>query len=243
MSIKGGDMADEEERGYAFPEFLVDAEWMVEHLYDDNVRIVDTDVDAAYQRGHIPGAVLVPDNYEKDASTNRVHILPPEKFAEMAESLGIGDDTTVVTYDNSRSLYAGRLWWALRYYGHHEVKVLNGGWRRWIGEGRPISLRPPHERAGVRFTARPDPSLIVTTEQLINMYDSPEVAVWDVRNREEYAGQNARRNARPGHIPGAKHLEWVEMVDETTHTFKPAEEMRRILGGKGITPEKEVVAH
>ena len=236
-------MAGEQTSGYAFPEFLADTEWLAQHQNDGHLRIVDADTLAAYQRGHIPGAVLVPDNYQKDPATNRVHILPPGKFAEMMESLGIGDDTTVVTYDNSRSLYAGRLWWALRYYGQKDVKVLNGGWRKWLGEGRPVSLDPPQARAGVRFTPNPDPSLIVSTEELTEALDKPGVAVWDVRTPEEYKGENVRHNRRPGHIPGVTHLEWLEMVDAETHILKPAQEMRRILESKGITPEKEVMAH
>ena len=236
-------MAGREGGGYDFPKFLVDTVWLADHLEDDDVRIVDTDVTAAYQRGHIPGSVLIPDNYEKDPSSNRVHILPPEKFADTMESLGIGDDTFVVTYDNSQSLYAARLWWALCYYGHTRVKVLNGGWKKWVNEGRPISLDPPQTRSDVRFSAKADASLIITTDDLKQIYDRPGVVVWDVRSREEYTGENARHNRRPGHIPGATHLEWVEMIDEETHTFKPGDEMRRALESKGITPEKEVVAH
>jgi thiosulfate/3-mercaptopyruvate sulfurtransferase len=231
------------QEGYAFPEFLADTEWLAEHLDDGNIRIVDTDVVAAYQRGHIPGAVLVPDNYEKDPDTSAVHILPPQKFAEMMESLGIGDETTVVVYDNSRSLYAGRLWWALSYYGHQNVRVLNGGWRKWVSEGRRISLDQSPARTGVRFTPRPDASLIATTEHLKESYSKPDVAVWDVRTTGEYTGENTRRNRRTGHIPGAIHLEWLEMMDEKTHTFKLPDEMRRILESNGITPDKEVVAH
>ena len=229
--------------GYASPELLADTDWVSEHLGDGNLRVVDTDVVAAYQRGHIPGAVMVPDNYEKDPDTGRVHILPPEKFARMMESLGIGDDTLVVTYDNSRSLYAGRLWWAMRYYGHEKVKVLNGGWRKWVSEGRSISLDPPEDRAGVGFTPRPDPSLMVTTDQLKERFSAPGTVVWDVRSRGEYTGENPRHNQRPGHIPGAAHMEWLEMIDPDTHTFKPAEDMRELLMAKGITPEKEVFAH
>ena len=229
--------------GYAFPEFLVDTEWLSQHLNDDNVRVVDTDVEAAYQRGHIPDAVLIPDNFEKDPDTNRVHILPHGKFAELMESLGIGDETTVVAYDNSRSLYAGRLWWALRYYGHGNVKVLNGGWRKWISEGKPIGIDPPEARAAVSFTSKADESLMVTTEELKEVYDKPGVVVWDVRSRGEYTGESTRRNNRPGHIPGATHMEWLEMIDESTHMFKPADEMRSILTSKGITPDKEVFAH
>ena len=104
--------------GYAHPEYPVDAAWVDAHKDDPNVVIVDTDVEPAYLRGHIPGAVLVPDNYEKDPDTGRIHIMPPDKFAAMCQGLGIGDDTLVVAYDHSQSLYATRLWWALNYYGH-----------------------------------------------------------------------------------------------------------------------------
>ena len=234
-------MASQE--GYAFPEFLADTQWLAEHLGDPSIRIVDTDVAAAYHRGHIPGAVLVPDNYEKDPSTDRVHILPPQKFAEMMESLGIGDDTVVVTYDNSQSLYAGRLWWALQYYGHRDVKVLNGGWRKWITEGRAISIDQPEAGQAGPFTCRQEASLMATTDQLKELYDKPDVVVWDVRSRGEYTGDSPRHNKRPGHIPGARNLEWLEMIDAKTHIFKPAEEMRQILRSKGITPEKQIIAH
>ena len=236
-------MATEQGGGYQFPEYLASTDWLEQHLYDDNIRIVDTDVLEAYRRGHIPGAVLVPDNYEKDPDTSRVHILPPGRFSETMQSLGIGDDTVVVAYDNSKSLYAGRLWWALRYYRHRDVKVLNGGWKKWVNEARPTSIERAEDRTGQRFTARPDASLMITTEELKAEYNRPEMVVWDVRSRGEYTGETARNNRRPGHIPGAKNLEWLEMIDEESHTFKPAEEMRRILQSNGIAPEKEVVAH
>ena len=239
----GGDMSDQADGGYASPELLADTEWLAAHLSDENLRIVDTDVSAAYQRGHIHESVLIPDNYEKDPDTHAVHILPPAKFAEMMESLGIGDDTLVVAYDNSQSLYAGRLWWALRYYGHSGVKVLNGGWRKWVREGRPISIDRPQPKAGLKFTPEPDDSLIITTEELKEIYNNPENVVWDVRNRAEFTGAMARRNRRPGHIPGATHLDWAEMMDPDTYMFKPAEEMRRILKSNGITPESEVLTH
>lgn len=229
--------------GYAAPELLADTQWLADHLEDSDIRIVDADVAAAYQRCHIPGAVLVPDNYEKDPDTHAVHILPPAMFAQMMESLGIGDETLVVAYDNSRSLYAGRLWWALQYYGHAKIKVLNGGWRKWVREGRPVSVEAPKPIAGNRFTPKPDASLIVTTEELKELHGRPDVAVWDVRTREEYTGDNPRRNRRPGHIPGATHLEWVEMMDPETHMFKPAEEMRGLLESNGIAAGSEVLTH
>jgi thiosulfate/3-mercaptopyruvate sulfurtransferase len=229
--------------GYAHPEYLVDAAWLDAHKDDPNVVIVDTDVEPAYLRGHIPGAVLVPDNYEKDPDTGRVHIMPPDKFAAMCQGLGIGDDTLVVAYDHSQSLYATRLWWALNYYGHTNVKVLNGGWRSWIKEGCPISFDRPAPRPSVKFTPRPNESIMVKVDELKANCSLDDVVVWDVRSDGEYNGSNSRGNQRVGHIPGAAHLEWFNVMDRKTHQFKPANEIRQMLKEKGITPEKRVYTY
>jgi len=226
--------------GFVHPEFLVDAAWVEAHLDDPDVIVVDTDVLQAYDRGHIPGASLVPDHYEKDPDTGRIYILPPHKFAALAESLGIGDDKLVIAYDNSRSLYAARLWWALNYYGHSKVKALDGGWRRWIGEGRALSLGKAKEVGKVRFRPRPDRSRISTLDELKEKHPLPGVVAWDVRTVEEYTGANDRGNRRAGHIPGSIHLEWSTVMDPETHRFRPPEEIRRILTEKGITPDREV---
>ena len=117
--------------GYAHPELLVDAAWVDAHKGDADVVIVDCEVDAAFARGHIPGAVLVPDNYEKDPDSGRLFLMQPDQFKNMCEGLGIGDDILVIALDHSRSLTAARLWWSLNTYGHTNVKILNGGWRAW----------------------------------------------------------------------------------------------------------------
>ena len=122
--------------GFARPELLVDAAWVAEHLDDPNVVVLDGDVEAGYLRGHIPGAVMVPDNYAKDPDTGRVHILAPEKFATFCQNLGIGDDTLVITYDNNQSLYSGRLWWCpqlLRAYQRQGP----GRWVAHLGQRGP----------------------------------------------------------------------------------------------------------
>jgi thiosulfate/3-mercaptopyruvate sulfurtransferase len=226
--------------GFAHPEFLVDAAWVAAHLNDANVVVVDTDVEPAYGRGHIPGAVLVPDNFEKDPDTNRVHILPPQKFAAMAEGLGIGDNTLVIAYDNSQSLYATRLWWALNYYGHPNVKVLDGGWRRWVNEGHAVSFARSKLGGRVKLSPRPDKSWIGTGDELKACCNLSDVVVWDVRSAGEYTGAETRGNKRAGHIPGAIHLEWNTLMDRETHRFKAPPEIRRILAEKGITADKEV---
>ena len=229
--------------GYAHPEFLVDAAWVEAHGGDANVVVVDTDVEAGYLRGHIPGAVLVPDNYEKDPETGRVHILPPQKFAAMCQGLGIGDDTLVVAYDNNQSLYAARLWWALNYYGHTNVRVLDGGWRAWVQAGLPTSFDRGRAAAGAAFTPRADDSLMVKVDELKTACDMGDSVIWDVRSDGEYDGSVSRGNQRVGHIPGAVHLEWFNVMDRDTHRFRPAGEVRKLLAENGITPDKTAYAY
>ena len=229
--------------GFAHPEFLVDAAWVAAHLDDPNVVVVDGDVEAGYLRGHIPGAVLVPDNYEKDPASGRVHILPPEGFAAMCQNLGIGDDTLVVAYDNNQSLYAARLWWALNYYGHSNVKVLDGGWRQWVAEGRTVSFDRPTPGSGATFTPRVEESVMVKTEELMAACNWADAVIWDVRSDGEYSGANDRGNKRAGHIPEAVHLEWFNVMERDTHRFKPAGEIRELLKQHGITPDKAVFAY
>ena len=231
------------EEGFAHPEFLVDAAWVAAHLDDPAVVIVDGDVEAGYLRGHIPGAALVPDNYEKDPARGRVHILPPEPFAAMCQNLGIGDDTLVVAYDNNQSLYAARLWWALNYYGHTQVKVLDGGWRRWVAEGRPVSFDRPTPRTGATFTPAIDAAIMVQADELKAACHLPDAVLWDVRSEGEYRGANDRGNRRAGHIPGAVHLEWHNVMERDSHRFKPAAEIRQLLTNHGITPDKAVFAY
>ena len=229
--------------GFARPELLVDAAWVAEHLDDPNVVVVDGDVEAGYLRGHIPGAVLVPDNYAKDPDTGRVHILSPEKFAAFCQNLGIGDDTLVVVYDNNQSLYSGRLWWCLNYYGHTNVKVLDGGWRTWVSEGRPVSFDRVTPKSGATFTPRTDESIMVKVDELKAACSLEDAVIWDVRSDGEYTGANDRGNKRAGHVPGAVHLEWFNVMERDSHKFKPAAEIRQMLNDKGITPDKAVFAY
>ncbi len=229
--------------GFVHPEYLVDAAWVDDHKGDANVVVVDTDVEAAYNRGHIAGAVLVPDNFEKDPDTGRTHIMNPQQFAAMCQNLGIGDDSLVIAYDNSQSLYATRLWWALNYYGHAGVKVLDGGWRRWISEGRQVSFDRPNPATGVRFTPGSDESIMVKADELKAACSLEDGVIWDVRSDGEYDGSASRGNQRAGHIPGAVHLEWFNLVDRETHRLKAPEEIRRILNEKGVTPDKAVFTY
>ena len=225
---------------YDAPDLLVETGWLAARLTDPNVRVVDMDDPPAYQKGHIPGAVGVPDRRLKSAASP-AHVMEAEAMATLMASLGIGDETLVVAYDSNRSLYAARLWWVLSYYGHSRVTVLNGGWRKWCAEARPIEVTPPEAPAGqLKFAPQTRPAMLTTLDGLQAAYDKPDVAVWDIRSRDEFTGASDRGNARRGHVPGARHLEWSELVNEADHTFKGPEEMRRLLADAGISPEKTV---
>ena len=131
---------------FARGDLLVDNDWLAAHLDDPNIRIVDCDVPDAYGRAHIPGAVNFGDHYYKDPDDRRF-IMTPAQFAAAMASLGIGDESIVVGYDNLGARYAGRLWWCLSYYGHESMHVLDGGWSRWLQEGRPLTEEVPPLRA------------------------------------------------------------------------------------------------
>ncbi len=230
--------------GFTHPEYLIEPVELQANLAAPGLVIVDLDAAAGYQRGHIPGAVHLPDNYERNPATGWVNTLLADRFAAVCRSLGIGDATPVVAYDNNLSLYAARFWWTLNYYGHRNIRVLNGGWRAWLSAGGPVSFAPPPAVANEPvFTPQVDPSLLVGLDAVKAGCSLDDTVLWDTRTAGEYSGAVNRGNRRAGHIAGAIHLDWLELMDRETHRFKPAVELRRILDDKGITRDKAVFAY
>lgn len=238
------------DKGYAVTELLVDTAWLAAHLGDQDVRIVDMDPPAAHAKGHIPGAVSVGANPNVKAAADARLVASPDEAKALFESLGIGDGTRVIAYDNNRGNNAARLWWALTYYGHRDVAVLDGGWVKWTREGRPAEVTPPvaghmgqYPRRDPRpatFSPRPQGRVLSTVETLKAAVRDPGSVIWDVRTLEEHTGAADRGNKRRGHVPGAVHLEWTRLVNERDHTFKTAGELRLLLAGIGVTPDKAV---
>ena len=231
------------EQGYARPELLAEPEWLWERRDDPKVRVIDCAALDAYRRAHIPGAVGLPVHFYIKDVVDEAYVMPPEAFADLMAKLGVSDDTTVVTYDDNNSLVATRLWWVLNYYGHAGVKVLNGGWHRWLTEGRPVTFHQTRPEPG-RFTPRTNESLICRIDDLKAKLDDPGVQVMDMRTDEEWLGTNDRGNKRVGHVPGAVHLEWLNYItSDDRRVFKPAAELRAMLNEAGISPESEVVTY
>lgn len=228
--------------GYANPGLLVETDWLAAHLNDPDLRIVDCGVRDSFSRAHIPGAVCPRDSFMKDPA-NPALVMGPDQIATEMASLGISDDTLVIAYDGLRSNNAARFWWVLNHYGHTNVKVLNGGWNKWLAEGRPVTFKDAKVPAGT-FTPAVNEHNVCTLDGLKERIGSPGAIIWDVRSPEEYDGRNDRGNKRKGHVPGAVHTEWTHMMSsDDLQTFRPAAEMWEVLHKLGITPEAEVVTY
>jgi len=227
--------------GYARPELLAETEWLAQRLTDPQVRIVDLRAEDAYRRGHIPGAVHLSPHQLKDPD-NEVYVIAPDRFARLMGDLGIGNDTTVVGYDDQGGLFAARLWWVLEYYGHAQAKVLNGGWNKWVQEKRPVTAAVPHPQP-VAFAVKPDPTKLSLVDDLLTHLKRPDVVILDARSPGEYSGFDVRAR-RGGHIPGAVNLEWVRnLTTDAVKTFRPAAELRKMYEGAGITTDKEIITY
>ncbi len=195
---------------------LVSTEWLAARLNDPGIRIADVrwyllkpdQGREEYQQGHIPGAIYFHIDHDLAMPSYQGpgrHPLPTaEKFAEVASRAGIGRDTHVVAYDSTGGSVAARLWWLLRYFGHENVSLVDGGITQWIAEGRPLQKEiPGFPRAN--FTAKPHRDWVVDQAAVNVLRNSPGTLLLDARIAERYEGKTEPIDARPGHIPGAKH--------------------------------------
>jgi thiosulfate/3-mercaptopyruvate sulfurtransferase len=176
--------------------------------------------------------------------TENGDMAPPEEFARIVGALGIGTDTTVVVYDTP-SQRMGMVAWAFRYYGHGDVRLLDGGVTKWLAEGRPlVTDRPAWPPA--EYVARPVEAMYCSLAQAKAGVQRDDFVFWDTRSANEYAGDATAGFGsvpRPGHIPGAAHLDWTELFDPQTRTLKPAAELQTLLQAHGITPDKQVAGY
>jgi thiosulfate/3-mercaptopyruvate sulfurtransferase len=243
--------------------FLVETTWLAEHLHDPHLRIVDMrgyvrtverdGVQEAqyvgardeYEHAHIPGALYI--DWSSDIVDHNdeieAQIAPPERFAQVMERLGIGDRYLVVAYDaHPASQFATRLWWALQYYGHDQVVVLNGGLTKWQRENLPLTdvipVYPP-----ATFTPVVHPELCATAEDVLKLLGQQDVALIDARDRGQYTGAIVRRPGRPGHIPGALNIPREELIDSATGTFRSSEELAQVFTTAHVSPQQHIVAY
>jgi thiosulfate/3-mercaptopyruvate sulfurtransferase len=233
------------ERGYSIPDVFVTTDWLAEHIADPDVRVVDTDVRESYASGHIPGAVSPVDHYYKSSLENRTHIQNSEQFAQTMSDLGIGDETTVIGYNRGGGVYAFRLMWALHYYGHTNVKILDGGLEKWESEGRKTS-KDPASASGLSgsFTPKANAEIFASRDRVLSSIDDDSTIIIDVRTDDEWTGANKRGGPRGGRIPGAVHFEWTNFhTGGDVPVLRTAEEIRKMLADVGVTSDKNVITY
>ena len=234
---------------YAYPDSLVSTEWVAEHGGDANVRLVEVDVDtSAYEQGHIAGAVgwnwqsQLQQPVQRDLATK-------EEIEQLLGSSGIGNGTTVILYGDNNNWFAAWAFWQLKYYGHGDVRLMNGGRVKWEAEGRPMTTESPSVSAVSYTASEGDQSIRAYRDQVLSLVNAGSISLVDVRSSAEFSGEllapanlPQEGSQRGGHIPGASNIPWGQAVAEDG-TFKSADDLRALYGGQGIDGGRETIAY
>ena len=235
---------------YAHPEVLVDTQWVVDHINDHEVRIAEVDYDptANYNLGHVPGAVLF--DWKKDINDPVTrNIFSRQSCEDLLQRTGVNNNTTLVLYGDFNNWFAAFAFWAFKYYGFKDLRLMNGGRKKWLEEDRPISKDIPQYQRGNFKTTEPDKSIRVFLNQVKEALDKENIAMVDVRSPKEFTGEilappeyPTEHAQRGGHIPRASNIPWSQAVKDDG-TFKSVEELKQLYQSKGIVPEKEIIAY
>ena len=234
---------------YAHPESLVSTEWVAEHGGDANVRLVEVDVDtAAYEQGHIAGAVGWNWQSQLQQSVRR-DVVSKTEMEQLLGSAGVDNDTTIVLYGDNNNWFAAWAFWQIRYYGHSSVKLMNGGRAKWLAENRPTTIDAANPEAKTYRASDPDESIRAYRDQVLAGVGSGSISLVDVRSPQEFSGEllappnlPQEGSQRGGHIPGAANIPWAQAANEDG-TFKSADELAELYGGKGIDGSRDTVAY
>ena len=227
----------------AISDYFVDSSWLSTRL--DEVTIVDVRVGPKYLIGHIDGALHV-DKKEFLSFRQGVKSLIPTvaEAQNLFNRYGITPGTTVVVYAEHSNPYSARFAWTLRYHGHEKVYVLDGGYEKWSREGLPTAIFPIRVKRGEGYKITSSRDIRAEADQVLTRLANPSTVVWDTRRPAEYEGTEIRAD-RGGHIPGAVHLHWLDLLEEKhgIKVLKSREEIEGLLTSYGITRDKAVIAH
>jgi thiosulfate/3-mercaptopyruvate sulfurtransferase len=233
---------------YAKPDVLVDVDWLEDHIGDDSIRLIEVDEDsAAYEKGHIEGAVGW--NWTTDLHTKvgRDYVSQDE-LAGLLSAAGVGADTTVVLYGGNNNWFAAYAYWILKLRGFDNVKLLDGGRKKWELESRPLTQEvPTYAATALTIDGSERPEIRALRGEVLAKIG--KVGLVDVRSPEEYRGEKLapdhlpqEQSQVPGHVPGAANIPWAKAANEDG-TFKSAGELKELYGSEGITPDREVITY
>ena len=244
------------------PPFLVETEWLAAHLHDPDLRILDCTVLSEHHpdpsqfylwssgrerwaAGHIPGAVYADLLHELSAPDGRLWFTMPsaEQFAAVMSGYGVGEDTRVVLYDSIRTLWAARVWWMLRAFGFDQAAVLNGGWRKWSTEGRPVSTDPPAYPRG-RFIPRPRPQLIADKAAVLAAIGDGRTCLINALTPEQHRGDPGVVDyGRAGHIAASVNVCAMDLVARENHAYLPEADLRKRFAEADATTAERVITY
>jgi thiosulfate/3-mercaptopyruvate sulfurtransferase len=235
---------------YAHPEVLTDTHWVENHHKDGNVRIAEVDYDprANYELGHIPGSVLFDWKRDINDPINR-NILSKQSCEELLQRFGINNDTTLILYGDFNNWFAAFAFWVFKYYGYRDVKIMDGGRKKWLEEDRPLSKEVPNYHKGNFKASEPDDNIRVFMNYVKETLGKKDKALVDVRSPKEFTGEilappeyPTEHAQRGGHIPGAANIPWSQAVNDDG-TFKSVDELKKLYDAKGIIPDKEIITY
>jgi len=233
---------------YKHPEVLVSTDWVAQHTKDPKVRIVEVDVDTtAYEKGHIEGAVAW--NWQTQLQDNvRRDLLGQKQLEELAGKSGISSDTTVVLYGDNNNWFAAYALWQLKYFGHKDARLMNGGRKKWELEGRPFTTQVPQITPTSYKASQPDENIRAHRELIFQVLDKKNAHLVDVRSPDEFTGKviappgMSETAQRGGHIPGAISVPWAKAANDDG-TFKSYDELVKLYEGEGVRPDREAIAY
>ncbi len=233
---------------YANTEVLVTTDWVVENTNNPKVRIVEVDVDTkAYDEGHLPNALGWAWNTQLCDTVQR-DIIPKAQFETLMASSGIGNETTVVLYGDNNNWFAAWAFWQLKIYGHRDVRIMNGGRKKILAEGRDLTTEVPKVAAAVYRAADPDLSIRAFLPEVQAAVSQQAAELVDVRSGAEFTGEILSPPGLPetcqrgGHIPGARNITWSKACNDDG-TFKSFDELTALYRSEGITGTKPVIAY
>jgi thiosulfate/3-mercaptopyruvate sulfurtransferase len=238
---------------YIHPEVLVDTQWVEQHMQDTKkVRIAEVDYDPTpnYVVGHAPGAVLF--DWKKDINDPVIrNVLGKQECEDLLQKAGVNNDTTLVLYGDFNNWFAAFAFWVFKYYGYKDVRLMNGGRKKWLLEDRPVTKDIPQQYPQGDFKAGgPDNKIRVFLDYVKDSLNVKDRKLVDVRSPKEFTGEvlappeyPTEHAQRGGHIPGAANIPWAQAVNDNDGTFKSLEELKKLYESKDITPDNEIIAY
>ncbi len=242
---------------FIHPEYLVETEWLANHLNDVVVLDCTThlipDPKITYvvkpgredfEKGHIPGARFCDVSRDVSDTTQKFNFMrqEPEDFASAMRRFGISNSTRVVTYSTANPWWATRVWWLLREFGHDNAAVLNGGWQKWVRENRPVETGPAPAAEPGNFTVQKVRNLMVSKEDVKAAIGNPAICTLNALLPAQHTGQGGNSYGRPGRIAGSVNVPAAHLIDPETNTFLPPDELSRRLGAVGAL-DRPVIAY